>query len=461
MTVKLLSQVSEIEQALHALRAHHRVPGASLAIRQGDSVVELSSGVTNVRTGVEVTPETLFQIGSNTKVYTTTLIMQLVEEGQIALDHPVREYLPEFHLMDREAETEVTVRHLLNHTSGIEGDHFEAFGPGNDSIALYVGSLAGIGQIHRPGERFSYCNAAFVVAGRIIEVVTGKHFHEVFEERLRKPLGLQATTVLIEEMIGFRYAAGHYLNDGGEPERVVQIMMDRSAAPAGSVTSATAADVLRFVQMHLDGGRAPDGARVLTEASVKLMQTPTVSRPGTPNGRGWQGLGWRLDEWDGHRVIGHGGGTNGQLSFLEVLPDEALSVVLLTNSSSGGLLWRDLGAYLFDRLAGVHVPGPIRPTGVAPDLPLSKYEGTYERLSQRYEVFLEDGAVKMRLIPTGPLAEAFDEQPEVWHLTPLDRERFYFSLMSGDEGFLTFADFDAEDRPGTLFLGRLARRVGA
>ncbi len=462
-STRLLDHVPALEQALHTLRQHHRVPGASLAIRYHDAGVELSSGVANVRTGVSVTPETLFQIGSNTKVYTTSLIMQLVEEGRIELDRSVRTYLPTFRLKDPEAAAQITVRQLLNHTSGIEGDYFEAFGPGDDSLARYVESLAQLGQIHGPGERFSYCNSAFVVAGRLLEVMTGQRYHEVLAERLLRPLGLRATTVLIEEMIGHRYAVGHYFDESGAARVVGQIMMDRSAAPAGSVTSATALDVLQFVRMHLDGGRAPDGSQVLSPSSVALMQTPSVVRPASPSGRGQQGLGWRTDEWDGHRVIGHGGGTNGQLSFLEVLPDDELAVVLLTNAPSGGRLWQDLGAYVFQALAGVQMPGPVRPTGEAPRLPLALYAGVYERLSERVEVHhLREGGgdeLQAALVPTGPLAAAFGEKPERIRLRPLDRERFYYRTRDGDEGLFVFDDFDAEGRPGTVFSGRLARRV--
>ncbi len=462
-STRLLDRVPALEKALHALRQHHHVPGASLAIQQYDAVVELSSGVANVRTGVTVTPDTLFQIGSNTKLYTTSLVMQLVEEGRVELDSPVITYLPDFRLKDPEAAAHVTVRQLLNHTSGIEGDHFEAFGPGDESLARYVESMAHLGQIHEPGERFSYCNSAFVAAGRLLEVVLGRRYHEVLAERLLRPLGLKHTTVLIEEMIGHRYAVGHYFDESGAARVVAQIMMDRSAAPAGSLTSASAADVLGFVRMHLNGGRAPDGTAVLSASSVALMQSPTVARPGSPGGRGQQGLGWRTDQWDGHRVIGHGGGTIGQLSFLEVMPDDGLAVVLLTNAPSGARLWRDLGQYVFQALAGVEMPGPVRPTGEAPRLPLNLYAGAYERLSQRVEIRHDDAGVadelQATLIPTGPLA-AFDEEAERIRLRPLDREHFYYSTRDGDEGVFTFDDFDADGRPGTVFSGRLARRVG-
>src|SRR5205823_5330781 len=183
----------------------------------------------------------------------------------------------------------------------------------------YAESLKTITQVHPPGDRFSYCNTGFTLAGHLVERITGKLYHEVLKERLLTPLGLRSTSVLLEEMIGFRYAAGH--SGGPNPQVVPEIMMSRSAAPAGSITSATAANVLRFVKMHLDGGEAPDGSRVLSAASVKAMQQPQYPMPGAVAPNSNIGLAWIMAEWDGQRVIGHGGGTFGQLSFLQILPD--------------------------------------------------------------------------------------------------------------------------------------------
>jgi CubicO group peptidase (beta-lactamase class C family) len=455
----VLGKWHAIRSALEALAAHHRVPGASLAVMDGDVVVEAATGVANVNTGVDVTPDTLFQIGSNTKLYTATLVMQLVDRGQVDLDAPVRQYIDDFRLGQADAADCVTVRHLLTHSSGIEGDYFEDFGRGDDCIEQYVASLSQIGQVHPPGERFSYCNTGFTVAGHLVQRMTGRPYHEVLSKRLLEPLGLRETTVLLEEMVGFRYAAGHTVDARGKVSVVPQIMMARASAPAGSVTSATARDVLRFVAMHLDGGRAPNGAAVLSSQSVAAMQQPQYPIPGSASGRSQVGLAWLMDEWDGVRVIGHGGATLGQLSFLEVLPDRRFAVCLLTNAGTGNLLWRDLGSYVFQELAGVQMPRVPEPPESPPPVDLAAYEGVYKRLSERYELTVEGSTLILTTVPTGPLADLVDAEPERWRLLPIDRERFYVRTATGWETLVTFSDFDRAGRPGYLFMGRATPRV--
>ena len=454
---KLIASLDGIQRTLTALAAQHNVPGASLAVMDGDRIVEAATGIANRNTGVEVTPKTLFQIGSNTKVYTTTLVMQLVDRGELDLDSPVGSYIDDFELADAKATQEITVRNLLTHSSGIQGDYFDDFGRGDEGIRKYVESLREITQVHPPSERFSYCNSGFVVAGHVVERVTGQYYHEVLRERLLAPLGLRSTTVLLEEMIGFRYAAGH---GGGEnPPVVPEIMMSRSSAPAGSITSATARDVLGFLRMHLDGGEARDGTTVLSEKSVQAMQQPQYAIPGGA-APGHIGLGWMLSEWDGERVIGHGGGTFGQLSFLQALPDRRFAVCLLTNSMSGGLLWRDLGEWLFDELAGVTMPRVAQPPAAPPELDLSVYAGRYERLSQEYSVEVDGTDLMMTATLTGPLAEKMGGEPQKLRLRPIDRERFYVKMPAG-EAHVVFQDFDKNGRPAYLFMGRVAPRVRA
>src|SRR5881394_523522 len=214
---KLVASLNGIQQTLAALAAQHNVPGASLAVMDGDRIIEAATGIANRNTGVEVTPQTLFQIGSNTKLYTTTLVMQLVDRGELDLDSPVRSYIDDFELADPKAAEEISVRQLLTHSSGIQGDYFDDFGRNDDGIRTYVESLRTITQVHPPADRFSYCNSGFVVAGHIVERVSGQCYHEVLKERLLTPLGLRSTTVLLEEMIGFRYAAGHGGGESGNP----------------------------------------------------------------------------------------------------------------------------------------------------------------------------------------------------------------------------------------------------
>src|SRR5262249_35979755 len=134
------------QQRLTELAERHRVPGAALGIlrvRPGreDDVAEVATGVLNKETGVEATPDSVFQIGSMTKVWTTTVVMQLVDEGKLDLDAPIVDVLPELELSDAEVAQKVTMRHLLSHTSGIDGDVLTDTGRGDDCLDKYVASL--------------------------------------------------------------------------------------------------------------------------------------------------------------------------------------------------------------------------------------------------------------------------------------------------------------------------------
>lgn len=452
----LVAELGNIQERLDALARQHRVPGAVLAVSTGEEALEFATGVINASTGVAATADTVFQIGSNTKLLTTTLVMQLVEAGQVELDAPVRRYLPTFELAEPGAG-EITVRHLLTHTSGIQGDHFEDFGRGDDAVERYVGSLSQIGLIHRPGQMWSYCNSGFVLAGRVAEQVTGQPYHQLLAERICAPLGLRRTTVLAEEMLAGRCAVGHVAGPDGTPRVPPVVIMAMAQSPAGSRTVATAAELAAFARMHLAGGTARDGTRLLSEASVRAMQEIQGPRPRASDAALTQGLGWLMSDWSGVRVIGHGGGTIGQLSFLEAVPTRDLVVVLLTNSGTGGALWRDLSRWLFQELAGVRTPRVPRPAEPPPDLPLENYTGTYERLGLRHDVAMEDGQLMVRETFSGPLADLAGEGEPPLRLRPVDSETFFTAAESG-EALVNFAEF-SDGRPGYVHLGgRAARR---
>ncbi len=454
----LASKIVEVQAALEALAKQHKVPGASLGIMSGDERVEFSTGVANMNTGAPVTPSTLFQIGSNTKVYTATLVMQLVDDGLIELDAPVKRYLPGLELGDRKARDAITVRMLLTHTSGIEGDYFEDYGRGDDGIERYVESLKEIGQIHSPTEMWSYCNSGWVLLGRLVEVMRDQPYHQVLRERLLKPIGAHRTTVLMEEMLATSCAVGHMVTpDAPAPVVPPSVMMSPSQAPAGSMTASTTAEVLAFVRMHLDGGRARDGTPVLSAKNAKAMQQPQAKLPRSSLGDA-MGLGWILADWDGERMIGHGGGTIGQQSFLHVLPDRRFAVVLLTNSTGGGFLWRDLGRYVVSEFAGVHMPELPKLPEVPPKVDLTKYVGEYRRLAIEMDLTTEDGTLVAEVKGTGPLASLAPPQKGVGR--PIDREVFLINI-SGADTIAQFMDFDRNGRPRYLHVGgRVSRRIG-
>jgi CubicO group peptidase (beta-lactamase class C family) len=453
-----MAYLDDIQRRLDALARQHHVPGAALAVSRGDELLEFATGVISTRTGVAATTDTVFQIGSNTKLMTTTLIMQLVEAGRVDLDTPVRRYVPSLELAEPGVADEITLRHLLTHTSGIEGDYFAEFGRGDDATARYVDSLATVGLIHRPGQLWSYCNAGFVLAGYVVEQLTGQPFWAVLRERICEPLGLDSVTALAEEMIARRCAVGHRPGPGGVPMVPPVVIMGMASVPAGSRVVSTAADLAAFARMHLGDGTAPDGTRLLSAASVAAMQEAQAARPTSTVAPTAQGLGWVLADWSGRRVLGHGGGTIGQTSFLQAIPDRDLVVALLTNSAGGERLWRPLGRWLFETLADVPMPAVPRPADPAPELRLADYAGTYERLGARYEVAVEDGQLVLRAEFLGALAELAGTTQPPARLRAVTGEAFHAASAAG-ESLVRFLEF-REGRPDYLFTGRVARRRG-
>jgi CubicO group peptidase (beta-lactamase class C family) len=414
-------------ERLAALAERHRVPGAALGIlrlRTGepDQLVETAHGVLNANTGVGATTDSLFQIGSVTKVWTATVVMQLVDDGLLDLDAPVIEALPELRLSDPEVTKRVTMRHLLNHTSGIDGDIITDTGRGDDCLERYVALLSEATQSHPLGATWSYCNSGLTLAGRVIEKLTGGTWDAALRQRLFAPLGLRHSVTLPEEALLFRAAIGHFV-EGTEPPVVAPVSgPPRSAGPAGGITS-TVGDVLTFARMHLSGGLAADGTRVLSEAGVGAMAARQAELPDRHTlGDSW-GLGWERARWSGRRLVGHDGNTIGQAAFLRLLPDAGLAVTLLTNGGNAAKLYEELYREIFAELAGVAVPHPLGPPDDPASVDIDRHVGTYERASIRQDVIGGDNPV-MRVTITGPLAELMPNPVQEYPMVPVEENLF-------------------------------------
>ncbi|MET9631948.1 serine hydrolase, partial [Lentzea sp. NPDC006480] len=409
------------QRRLSALAEKHGVPGAALGILRDGEIIQAHHGVLSLKTEVEVNDDTVFQIGSISKVWTSTVVMQLVDEGLLDLDAPIADVLPELKLADPVAAQKVTMRHLLTHTSGIDGDIFTDTGRGDDCLERYVELLAEAGQNHPLGATFSYCNSGFVLAGRVIEKLTGQTWDAAMREKLYAPLGLARTGTLPEEALLHRAAVGHVTKDG-KTEPAPVWMLPRSVGPAGTIF-ATTADVLAFARMHLDGGLAADGTRVLSEASTALMTEKQTDLP-DPHALGdsW-GLGWIRFGWDGQRLIGHDGNTIGQSAFLRILPSHGLAVTLLTNGGHTRELYLDLYREIFAELAGMDMPRPLEPAATPPAVDIARHVGRYERASIRFDITEGERGLRLKTTMTGPLAGLVPEPPEV-DLVPLDDSQF-------------------------------------
>ena len=263
----------------------NKVPGSIMGILENGEIKAASFGVTNHDHPLEVTEGTLFQIGSITKTFTGTLIMKLVEAGKIDLDATVISYLPDFKVADEEATRSATVRHLLTHTSGWFGDFFFDTGPGEEAIARYVEGMFELEQLAPLGKVWSYNNAGFSLAGRIVEVVTQKTYQEALKEMILEPLGLQNTFFDPGDLITYRFAVGH---NGGEVARPWPL--PHSAYPAGGITCSIH-DLLTYAKFHLGNGTTGGGEKLLTNESLVAMQTPQTT---VWKKRSW-GLTWFID----------------------------------------------------------------------------------------------------------------------------------------------------------------------
>ena len=451
------------QHRLDVLAPEHRVVGASLAIlRLGDGgddeLVEAATGVLNVATGVPVTTASAFQIGSITKVWTATLVMQLVEEGLLDLDAPVRAVLPDLALADEGVAASVTARQLLNHTSGIDGDVFTDTGRGDDCVQAYVASLADAAQNHPPGATFSYCNSGYSILGRVVEVVRGTTWDAAIRDRIAAPLGLVRTTTLPEETILHSAAVGHEVEEGEDATPVTTFLMPRSIGPAGLVT-ATASEAAGLAAAHLRGGVAADGTRVLGEEAVAAMQEHSTDLPDTWSlGDSW-GLGWIRYGWQGHRLVGHDGSTLGQNAYLRALPEQGLVVALLTNGGHSSDLAHDLLGEVFAEVAGIAAPEGIAPPE-QPHVPdaaeRAAVVGTYERAGVRTEVVERDGDLVVRLVPTGPLAE-LPGQGKVREETLVPVAEGLFAIRpEGTEAWVAVTLYHLDDGAPYLHLGARA-----
>lgn len=450
-------------EQLPRLLGEHHVPGAAWAVLQGDQVADGAAGLLSKATGVEATADSVFQIGSVTKLWTSTLVMQLADEGTVDLDRPVRGYLTEFRIADDEAAERITVRQLLDHTAGFEGDIFTDTGVGDDCLEKYVATLHEVPQLFPPGEQFSYNNAGFCVLGRLVEVLRGQPYDACLREHLIAPLGLTHTATSPYEAIMFRAAMGHIELEPGTGYVPAPVWaMARSNAPAGSMLAMRPRDLVTFARMHLEDGRTADGTQVLAPGTAARMHDRQVDLPELGlMGTSW-GLGFERFDTPAGTLIGHDGNTIGQGAFLRMVPEAGMAVALLTNGGDVISLYRDVVGHILGELTEVGLPAlPVPPAEPRP-IDAERYVGTYS--AQVFDLTVSqdsDQRIWIEQIPKGLLVEmgARAERTELVHY----RDDMLIPVRA-DRGMHMPHAFLGDDGTGHalyLHLGRAVRRAGA
>jgi CubicO group peptidase (beta-lactamase class C family) len=383
----------------------HRVPGVALGIIEGDTVVQRGLGVTSIEDPLPVTVHTVFPIASISKTFAATAVMRLVEQGKLDLRAPVRKYLPDFRVPDEAVSRDVTIWNLLTHTSGWEGQ-ISAPDRGEETLKNFTATLGGLMQLAPPGAAWSYNNAGFSVAGRVIETITGTSINAAIRELVFRPLGLVHAGTTAGDFIASRFAPGHIVRGDALP------VLQRPFMPSTSVTAGGVGlcltDLLTYARFHLGDGTAANGERVLTRAALEQMRTPQLRKHSTDDEIG---IAWHLRHVGPVRTAAHGGTLAGHILLLELVPERQFAIAILTNSSSGWRLIQDVeraalesyhGAVLSTNQAIAHrglvetLPG-VEPPANQPDP--APYAGRYVRPMNTVTVRADNRRVIVQVQP--------------------------------------------------------------
>jgi CubicO group peptidase (beta-lactamase class C family) len=386
------SAQDQLQDLLNEQVEQSSVPGFVAGIWWDGDAFEAASGIANLNTGAPMTPDTAFLLGSISKVAVTSMLMRFVERGAVRLDDRVIDHLPELRLGNQTTLETLQVRHLVNHSSGIDAADFAPdFGRGTDAIRRYVAALGDIGQVYPIGQHISYCNPGFIIAGRMLEVITGDDFDSILKREIFTPFDLSRSSTSGDEAILHRTAIGHIVDPETDiPRATRRFMLPYSMAPAGSTIITTIDDLLRFARVHLAGGLTPGGDRVLGYESVAAMATETI-REEAMAGFG-VGLGWLLPPFRPMQVLMHTGGSYGGLSSLIVVPERQFACAAFGNSTSAATIHQQLHDFALQEMLGLPVPEPLEPvaTGIEP----SHYTGTFHKQYTRTAITEgEDGGL--------------------------------------------------------------------
>jgi CubicO group peptidase (beta-lactamase class C family) len=330
------------------------VPGLALAIiEDGRIVASRGYGFRDLERRLPATPDTLFATGSLTKSFTATALAMLADEGKIEWDAPVNSYLPDFKLLDPIATEELTLRDLLTHRAGLPRHDLVWYGTNLSRQQLYE-RLRYLEPSGRPGEDFQYQNLTYLVAGLVAEKVSGLTWEELVAERIFAPLGMTRSSFSAASLQRASDSALPY-GEGPEGPRLVAFRNLDAVGPASSIDS-SAAEMARYLRLHLAAGRAGE-TRLLSTERARELRTPQVLMPAQDEydetGPDSYGMGFVVGTYRGHELVHHCGSVDGFSSMLSFMPEEGAGVVVLTNLSGDNPVPTIITLDVYDRLLNV------------------------------------------------------------------------------------------------------------
>jgi CubicO group peptidase (beta-lactamase class C family) len=340
---------------VEALRQEWKIPGLAISIvKDGQVIYAKGFGLRNVKQNLPATPDTLFAIGSNTKAFTATALALLVEEGKLDWDKPVREYIPSFQMWDEYVTAHLTPRDLVTHRSGL---------PRHD-LLWYGGSLTRQEMFARlrylqPSRGFrstyQYQNLMFMTAGYLLEQITGQKWEEFIRRRFFQPLEMKTSNLSVRDLAGAADASLPYALEKNVVKEIPYRNIDE-IGPAGSINSSVR-EMANWVILQMSKGQF-QGRQVVPEARLRLTQTPQVVAPPAPVPydelfHANYAMGWAITVYRGHLVHSHGGGIDGFISQVSLLPRDRIGVVILTNLGAPNPVPGIIEYQVYDRFLGL------------------------------------------------------------------------------------------------------------
>jgi CubicO group peptidase (beta-lactamase class C family) len=380
-----------VEEQMH----HLSIPGVSMAIVEGDRLVHYRGFGRAQPDGEAPTLQTTFFIGSVTKSITALAIMQLVEAGKVELDAPVQRYLPWFRVADYEASTQITVQHLLNHTSGlsmVQGQQIlSELDEGPDAMVSQLRALSTVRLSHPVGQVFAYNNTNYNLLGLIIEATSSDSYSNYVQEHIFKPLAMRhsyfSKTVAQQNNLamGHRYWFGFPIPTPNLPQPI-------GSLPSGQLISC-AEDLAHFLIAQLNGGRYGN-VQILSEAGIDAMHRGSVEMIEMGLSIGKYGMGWESRVEGNTTLVSHSGIVPEFGAFAGLIPDQKKGIILLYNVNHAliKLTFDEFGVGATERLAGVtpsrklfgFAPWLMRSMALIPVFQLIGVVLTFKRINQWY-----------------------------------------------------------------------------
>ncbi len=402
-------QIKKLDEYLSQAMTDWNVPGMEVLImKDGEVLLEKGYGVRNTENQEPVSENTLMAIASNSKAFTSAALAMLVDEGKISWDDKVIDYLPFFRLYDEYVTQQMTVRDLLCHRSGLGTFSGDLLWYGTKYSRREVVEKA---RFLEPEsgfrEDFGYQNIMFIAAGLVVEKVEGISWDEFVQTRILDPLGMSNTiSSTLDLKSGMNYSAPH--NDVKGKQVPIEWVNWDNMAPAGSLISSVS-ELKYWLQAHLNSGVFKNDTLWSAERTREMWTLETAENISSWSEQNFPsktfegyGLGWQLYNYQGHKVVGHGGGYDGFISNVAMVPDENIAVVVLTNTNTWlpqPLTYKILDELLCDKKAEKkdwskfyldiknwvdaedakeeEAKKEARIEGTEPSLDLSAYEGVY------------------------------------------------------------------------------------